>query len=124
MELLLRRSHTRRDTQGQCGGLQQVEDLVYDTHGQIPGITNSLSGCRYRLRPRVLRDVSKLDMSVSLLGEKVAFPICVAPTALQRMAHNEGELATARDIRISWGLCYKCPCMFHHSVCEILAKFS
>ncbi len=35
-------------------------------------------------------------MSVSLLGEKVAFPICVAPTAMQRMAHDEGEVATAR----------------------------
>ncbi len=56
--------------------------------------------CRYRLRPRVLRDVSKLDMSVSLLGKKVAFPICVAPTSMHRMAHHEGELATARGIKV------------------------
>ena len=51
---------------------------------------------RYRFRPRVLRDVSNVDMRVELFGEWVEFPILVAPTALQKMAHHEGELATAR----------------------------
>ena len=51
---------------------------------------------RYRIRPRVLRDVSSLDTRVELYGEWVEFPICVAPTSLQKMAHPEGEEATAR----------------------------
>ena len=51
---------------------------------------------RLRLRPRVLRDVSTIDMSTTILGEKIDFPICVAPTAMQKMAHPDGEIATAK----------------------------
>ena len=53
---------------------------------------------RYRLRPRVLVDVSKIDTTVELYGGRVEFPICVAPTAFQRMAHKDGEVATAKGI--------------------------
>ncbi|KAJ2334914.1 Hydroxyacid oxidase 1 [Coemansia sp. RSA 2681] len=51
---------------------------------------------RVFIRPRVLRDVSTVSLSTSLLGEQIASPICIAPTAMQRMAHPDGELATAR----------------------------
>lgn len=51
---------------------------------------------RWRLRPRMLRDVSKVSIRTSLLGTPVAMPIGVAPWALQRMAHPDGEAATAR----------------------------
>ena len=51
---------------------------------------------RFVLRPRVLVDVSERDTSTTVLGTPVAFPILVAPTALQRMAHREGEVATSR----------------------------
>jgi 4-hydroxymandelate oxidase len=51
---------------------------------------------RWVLRPRVLVDVSNVDLRTTILGEEVAFPILLAPTALQRMAHRYGELATAR----------------------------
>ena len=51
---------------------------------------------RYLLRPRMLRDVSNVNMKTTLLGDEIDFPIGVAPTALQKMAHSEGELATAR----------------------------
>ncbi|XP_040046157.1 2-Hydroxyacid oxidase 1 isoform X1 [Gasterosteus aculeatus] len=54
---------------------------------------------RWRLVPRVLRDVSTVDLSVSLLGHRLNMPICVAATAMQRMAHPEGETATARACR-------------------------
>ncbi|HKV52374.1 MAG TPA: alpha-hydroxy acid oxidase [Gemmatimonadaceae bacterium] len=50
------------------------------------------------LRPRVLVDVSHRDLSTPLLGATLAFPILVAPMALQRMAHSDGELATARAV--------------------------
>ncbi|XP_052002134.1 hydroxyacid oxidase 1 [Xyrauchen texanus] len=51
---------------------------------------------RWRIYPRVLRDVSTVDMSCTVLGQRVSMPICVAATAMQRMAHPDGETATAR----------------------------
>lgn len=51
---------------------------------------------KYRIRPRILRDVSRLDTSASIFGHKNAFPMGVAPTAMQRLAHTDGESATVR----------------------------
>ncbi|MFW6192427.1 MAG: alpha-hydroxy acid oxidase, partial [Gemmatimonadota bacterium] len=51
---------------------------------------------RLRLRYRVLRDVSERKMGVELLGEELAFPVLVAPTAFQRLACDDGEIATVR----------------------------
>ncbi len=51
---------------------------------------------RRHLLPRMLVDVSCRDLGVSLLGAQLAAPIVVAPMAFQRLAHPEGELATAR----------------------------
>jgi len=51
---------------------------------------------RYRFRPRVLRDVSHVNLRVQLLGEWVESPVAVAPTGLQKMAHEDGELAVAQ----------------------------
>ncbi|KAG0359843.1 Hydroxyacid oxidase 1 [Gamsiella multidivaricata] len=53
---------------------------------------------RLRLRPRILRDVSKIDTQTTLLGHPVSSPICIAPTAMQRLANDAGEKATARGI--------------------------
>ncbi|XP_029016038.1 hydroxyacid oxidase 1 [Betta splendens] len=54
---------------------------------------------RWHLVPRVLRDVSTVDLSVSVLGQRLSMPLCVAATAMQRMAHPEGETATAKACR-------------------------
>eukprot|EP00475_Leptophrys_vorax_P036879 TRINITY_DN62943_c0_g1_i1.p1 TRINITY_DN62943_c0_g1~~TRINITY_DN62943_c0_g1_i1.p1 ORF type:complete len:374 (+),score=37.22 TRINITY_DN62943_c0_g1_i1:133-1254(+) len=51
---------------------------------------------RIRFRPRILIDVSHIDLTTSVLGHRLAMPIMLAPTAFQRMACPEGELATAR----------------------------
>jgi 4-hydroxymandelate oxidase len=51
---------------------------------------------RWTIRPRVLVDVAEVDTRTSILGTEVPFPILLAPTAFQRMAHPEGELATAQ----------------------------
>ena len=51
---------------------------------------------RWVLRPRFLRGVGAPDTSTSLLGVPLSFPVLVAPWALQRMAHPDGELATRR----------------------------
>lgn len=49
-----------------------------------------------RIRPRVLIDVSNRETKCNLFGIDMDSPIAIAPTAMQRMAHPEGELATAR----------------------------
>jgi 4-hydroxymandelate oxidase len=50
---------------------------------------------RIRLAPHVLRDVSEVDLSTSVLGHPVSMPLLVAPVAYQRMAHDDGEAGTA-----------------------------
>jgi 4-hydroxymandelate oxidase len=57
---------------------------------------NEAGWARVRLRPRCLVDVSTRDLSTTVLGQRVSMPVLVAPTAFQRMAHPDGELATAR----------------------------
>ena len=48
------------------------------------------------LRPRVLVDVSHADASIELLGRRLPSPVALAPTAFHKLAHEEGEIATAR----------------------------
>ena len=49
-----------------------------------------------KLRYRILVDVAERDLSCELLGARLSAPIILAPTALHRMAHDDGERATAR----------------------------
>ncbi|MFF8811390.1 alpha-hydroxy acid oxidase [Streptomyces pactum] len=51
---------------------------------------------RLALLPRVLRGAASRDTAVTLLGDRSRMPVLVAPTAFHRLAHPEGELATAR----------------------------
>jgi 4-hydroxymandelate oxidase len=48
----------------------------------------------FRLRPRVLRDVSTVDLTTDLLGSTAAAPFLLAPTAFHGLAHPEGECET------------------------------
>ena len=50
----------------------------------------------FRLRPRVLVDVSSVSTETTVLGTPVSMPVLVAPAAFQGIAHEEGEVATAR----------------------------
>jgi 4-hydroxymandelate oxidase len=51
---------------------------------------------RWQLHPRVLAGVDEVSTAATLLGSAVASPVVVAPTAIQGLAHAEGEVATAR----------------------------
>lgn len=51
---------------------------------------------RWRLVPRVLRDVSRPDLSTEVLGRSLAAPLGLCPTGYTRMMHPEGEAAVAR----------------------------
>ena len=53
---------------------------------------------RYRLVPRVLRGVDRRDLAVELFGQPSSMPVLVSPTAFHRLAHPDGEVATARAV--------------------------
>ena len=61
--------------------------------------TNREAFLHYRLRPRRLIDVSKIDMSCEILGATYESPIVIAPTGSNRAFHPDGELAVARAAR-------------------------
>lgn len=50
---------------------------------------------RYRLLPRCLIDVRNVSTATEILGTKLSMPIIVAPMAMQRLCHPDGELAMA-----------------------------
>ncbi|XXK30947.1 alpha-hydroxy acid oxidase [Rhodobacteraceae bacterium nBUS_24] len=56
---------------------------------------NSRSFEECDLVPNVLKGVSHIDMSVTVMGQKLQMPLFCSPTALQRLFHHEGERATA-----------------------------
>jgi isopentenyl diphosphate isomerase/L-lactate dehydrogenase-like FMN-dependent dehydrogenase len=51
---------------------------------------------RRKLRPRVLVDVGEVSTATTVLGTEIALPVVIAPLAMQRLAHPDGEEATAR----------------------------
>ncbi len=51
---------------------------------------------RWRIVPRMLRDVSTRDLSVDVLGTRLPAPVVLAPIGVQSIVHPDGELAVAR----------------------------
>src|SRR5436309_2665098 len=56
---------------------------------------------KFQLRPRRLVDVSKVDMSVDILGVKYDSPIIIAPTGGHKGYHAEGEVGVARAAKVA-----------------------
>jgi 4-hydroxymandelate oxidase len=56
---------------------------------------------KLRLKPTVLVDVSELDLSVEIIGQKFTMPILLAPTAFHRLCHKEAELATVAGANLA-----------------------
>jgi L-lactate dehydrogenase (cytochrome) len=56
---------------------------------------NTASFERCDLVPNVLRGVASVDLSVTVMGQKLALPFYCSPTALQRLFHHQGERAVA-----------------------------
>ena len=95
--------------------LVSVEDYEQAARGRIPKVAweyieggaadeitvgwNRDAYRKIRLLPRQLNDVSRIDMSVRLLGHDLPHPILLAPTASHMLAHPEGEVATAQGAR-------------------------
>jgi lactate 2-monooxygenase len=51
---------------------------------------------RWRIVPRMLRNVAQRDLSVTVLGTEMPAPVALAPIGVQTIVHPEGELAVAR----------------------------
>lgn len=79
----------------------QLEPAAYDYYRSGAGEERTLRRNReafaeLTLLPAVLRDVGQRSLRRTVLGAEVSMPAIVAPTAFHRLAHPEGELATAR----------------------------
>src|SRR5690606_8064003 len=83
------------------GAREAVDGMIYDyyaagAHDEITARENRAAYERLALLPRVMVDVAARDLSTQLLGVRHEVPMLVAPMAMQRLAHPDGELATAR----------------------------
>lgn len=79
----------------------RVPRAVFDYTDGAAEAEISLRRARHLFRdlefsPSVLRDVSRVDMTTSMLGRKSALPFAFAPTGFSRLMHHEGECAVAR----------------------------
>ena len=88
------------------------------THGR-----NSASFDDCDLVPNVLRGVETVDMSVTVMGQKLAMPIYCSPTALQRLFHHEGEHAVAAAAN-KFGTMFGVSSMGTVSLKELREKYS
>uniref|UniRef100_A0A2N9HU93 (S)-2-hydroxy-acid oxidase n=1 Tax=Fagus sylvatica TaxID=28930 RepID=A0A2N9HU93_FAGSY len=87
---------------------QKLPKMVYDYYAsgaedQWTLAENRNAFSRILFRPRILIDVSKIDMTTTVLGFKISMPIMIAPTAMQKMVHPEdfyphGQLLVLRRL--------------------------
>ncbi len=75
---------------------------------------------RIEFRPRVLRDVTDVDPSTTLLGRRINMPLVLAPTGFSRIAHSQGELAVARAANRA-GITYSLSTLGTRSIEEVAA---
>ncbi|XP_073147627.1 glycolate oxidase-like isoform X3 [Henckelia pumila] len=62
-------------------------------------VENKNDFTRILFRPRILIDVTKIDMSTAVLGFKISMPIMIAPTAMHKMAHPEAWEASFIELK-------------------------
>ncbi|WP_409333559.1 alpha-hydroxy acid oxidase [Cuspidothrix issatschenkoi] len=79
---------------------EHLSQMAFDyyTSGAWDEVTlrdNLAAFTRVKLRPKMLVDVSKIDLTTKVLGASLQLPILIAPMAFQCLAHSDGELATA-----------------------------
>ncbi len=87
------------DVEARARSMVRPADWDYIAGGAEDELTldwNIAAFRRIRLRPRVLVDVSRRDLTTTLFGRRIALPLLIAPTSHQRMVHPDAEFATAR----------------------------
>ncbi|NPD15539.1 alpha-hydroxy-acid oxidizing protein [Xinfangfangia sp. D13-10-4-6] len=73
------------------------------------------------LVPNVLRGVEEIDLSTTVMGQKLALPVYLSPTALQRLFHHQGERATAAAAE-AYGTMFGCSSLGTVSMAELAKK--
>ena len=73
---------------------------------------------RWRIVPRMLRDVSSRDLATSLLATAMPAPLMLAPVGVQSIVHPDGELAAARAAA-ALGLPFVLSTAASHSIEEV-----
>ncbi|WP_307868104.1 alpha-hydroxy acid oxidase [Micromonospora sp. C95] len=105
---------TERAATADPGPLHRVEDLAAEARLRLDPVhrdffaggagdertlrANETAFDGYRILPRVLRGGGERDLRTELFGETLPMPVLVSPTAFHRLAHPEGEVATARAV--------------------------
>ena len=83
-------------------------------------VANAGSFANLEFLPNVLRDVSRIDTSTTLLGKHIPLPLVLAPTGYSRIAHSQGEVSVARAAARA-GLPYSLSTMSTRSIEEVAA---
>nr|PNR39394.1 hypothetical protein PHYPA_019672 [Physcomitrium patens] len=63
--------------------------------GHVPDCEGFTLVVPFKLCPRILIDITKVNLSTNVLGFNIFMPIMVAPTAMQRMANRDGKFPIA-----------------------------
>ena len=79
---------------------------------------NSAAFGQIEFCPNILRDVSEIDVSSTLLGNPVSMPLVLAPTGYTRLTHSQGELSVARAAERA-GIPYSLSTMSTRSIEEV-----
>jgi len=90
---------TLADLEAAAEAVASTEAWDYIAHGAGDEATmraNADAWGRWMLRPHVLRDMSDVGVGTTVLGTAVSAPLLIAPSAMHRFVHDEGEPATAR----------------------------
>ena len=75
---------------------QAFDYVAGSASGERTSRANLAAFDRWRIVPRMLRDVSQCDLTVELLGHTLPAPVLLGPIGVQNIIHPEGELAVAR----------------------------
>jgi isopentenyl diphosphate isomerase/L-lactate dehydrogenase-like FMN-dependent dehydrogenase len=70
---------------------------------------------KIRFRPRIFRDIREADTSTTLLGHRSTLPFFIAPAAMAKLAHPDGELALCRAAGKAGIIQGVCSCSTTHS---------
>jgi L-lactate dehydrogenase (cytochrome) len=111
----IQEGRSRRDREWRSAGIKQchnIEDFRSLARRRLPGpIFHYIDGAaddevtyrrnteayeRCDLVPNVLAGVEGIDMSTTVMGQKLDMPLFCSPTALQRLFHHDGERAVAK----------------------------
>ncbi|KAL4887808.1 FMN-dependent dehydrogenase [Aspergillus ambiguus] len=107
-------------------GSRRLPPMVRDYYneGAMDLITlreNEAAFDRYKILPRTLVNVDKIDTSTEILGSKVALPFGFSPAASQKLAHPDGEVAVSRAAA-KYGICMGLSSYSNYSLEDVAAQ--